>query len=138
MSRLPGLALLLGGMLAMLAVLTPGFAYAAPTAAPSATIVIDASTAAVLKSAQATALWRPASLTKLMTLYITFQELAAGHLKLTDVLTVSGYAAAMPPSELGLSKGEKITVEQAILATITRSANDAVVVLAERIGGDET
>ena len=44
----------------------------------------------------------------------------------------------MPPSELGLSKGEKITVEQAILATITRSANDAVVVLAERIGGDET
>jgi D-alanyl-D-alanine carboxypeptidase len=138
MSRLPGLVLLLGGMLAMLPVPTAGPAWPAPTAAPSATIVIDASTAEVLKSAQATALWRPASLTKLMTLYITFQELAAGHLKLTDVLTVSGYAAAMPPSELGLSKGEKITVEQAILATITRSANDAVVVLAERIGGDET
>jgi D-alanyl-D-alanine carboxypeptidase len=135
MFRLSCLALLLGGVFA---VLTAGRVWAAPAAAPSATIVIDASTAAVLKSAQATALWRPASLTKLMTLYITFQELAAGHLKLTDVLTVSGYAAAMPPSELGLSKGEKITVEQAILATITRSANDAVVVLAERIGGDET
>ncbi len=83
-------------------------------------------------------LWRPASLTKLMTLYITFQELAAGHLKLDERLTVSGYAAAMPPSRLGLAKGETTTVEEAILATITRSANDAVVVLAERIGGDET
>jgi D-alanyl-D-alanine carboxypeptidase len=111
---------------------------AGAAAAPSATIVIDAATAAVLKSNQASALWRPASLTKLMTLYITFQELAAGHLQLGEKLTVSGYAAAMPPSALGLSKGEKITVEQAILATITRSANDAVVVLAERIGGDET
>jgi D-alanyl-D-alanine carboxypeptidase len=115
-----------------------GPALAAPNVAPSATIVIDAATAAVLKSTEATQLWRPASLTKLMTLYITFQELAAGHLKLDDTLTVSAYAAAMPPSELGLAKGEKITVEQAILATITRSANDAVVVLAERIGGDET
>ena len=105
---------------------------------PSATIVIDAGTAAVLKSDQATALWRPASLTKLMTLYIAFQELAAGRLKLDEPLTVSGYAAAMPPSRLGLARGEKITVEQAILATITRSANDAVVVLSERIGGDET
>jgi D-alanyl-D-alanine carboxypeptidase len=132
MFRLSGLALLLGGLLAAWPV------WAAPTAAPSATIVIDAATAAVLKSTQATVLWRPASLTKLMTLYITFQELAAGHLKLDDVLSVSAYAASMPPSELGLAKGEKISVEQAILATITRSANDAVVVLAERIGGDET
>jgi D-alanyl-D-alanine carboxypeptidase len=113
-------------------------AEAAPGAVPSATIVVDAATAEVLKSEQATALWRPASLTKLMTLYITFQELAAGHLKLDERLTVSGYAAAMPPSRLGLAKGEKITVEEAILATVTRSANDAVVVLAERIGGDET
>ena len=111
---------------------------AAPGAAPSAMIVIDAATAAVLKSEQATALWRPASLTKLMTLYITFQELAAGQLQLDERLTVSGYAAAMPPSRLGLAKGEKITVQEAILATIARSANDAVVVLAERIGGDET
>ncbi len=115
-----------------------GAGFAAPGAVPSAMIVIDAATSEVLKSDQATALWRPASLTKLMTLYITFQELAAGRLKLDDRLTVSGYAAAMPPSELGLAKGEKITVEEAILATITRSANDAVVTLAERIGGDET
>ncbi len=129
----------------LLAALTAAFlagAFAPPAAfaatAPSATIVVDAATAAVLKSSLATALWRPASLTKLMTLYITFQELAAGHLKLDDVLIASHYAASMPPSELGLATGEKITVQQAILATITRSANDAVVVLAERIGGDET
>ena len=111
---------------------------AAPSAAPSATIVVDAATAAVLESDRATALWRPASLTKLMALYVTFQELAAGRLKLDDRLTVSGYAAAMPPSALGLAMGEKIAVEQAILATIARSANDAAVALAERIGGDET
>jgi D-alanyl-D-alanine carboxypeptidase len=59
-------------------------------------------------------------------------------LKLGEQLTVSTYAAAMPPSKLGLMKGEKITVEQAILATITRSANDAAVTLAERIAGEET
>src|SRR5262249_50878987 len=68
----------------------------------------------------------------------TFEALAAGRLKLDEVLTASAYAAAMPPSELGLGKGEKITVENAVLATITRSANDAVVVLAERLAGDET
>ena len=127
--------LLVGLLLAPLLAATAG---AATKPAPSATIVIDAATAAVLKSNLATALWRPASLTKLMSLYITFQELAAGHLSLDEKLTASAYAASMPPSELGLARGEKITVEQLILATITRSANDAVVVLAERIGGDET
>jgi len=119
-----------------LAAFSTGSARAAP--APQSSIVVDAASGEVLSSSDPTALWRPASLTKLMTLYITFEELAAGRLKLTDLVTVSPYAAAMPPSELGLSKGEKITVETAILATITRSANDAAVVLAERIGGDET
>ena len=119
-----------------LAAFSTGSARGAP--APQSSIVVDAASGEVLSSSDPTALWRPASLTKLMTLYITFEELAAGRLKLTDLVTVSPYAAAMPPSELGLSKGEKITVETAILATITRSANDAAVVLAERIGGDET
>ncbi len=113
-------------------------AAGAPNSAPSASIVVDAATAAVLKSSQSTAPWRPASLAKLMALYVVFEELAAGRLKLEDKLTVSAYAASMPPTELGLAKGEKIAVEQAILATITRSANDAVVALAERIGDDET
>jgi D-alanyl-D-alanine carboxypeptidase len=107
-------------------------------AAPQSSIVVDAGTGEVLSASDPSALWRPASLTKLMTLYITFEELAAGRLKLAEILTVSPYAAAMPPSQLGLLKGAKITVETAILATITRSANDAAVVLAERIGGNET
>jgi D-alanyl-D-alanine carboxypeptidase len=119
-----------------LAAYWPGGARAAP--APQSSIVVDAATGAVLSSSDPTMLWRPASLTKLMTLYITFEELAAGRLKLSDMLTVSSYAAAMPPTELGLSKGEKVSVETVILGTITRSANDAAVVLAERIGGDET
>jgi D-alanyl-D-alanine carboxypeptidase len=126
----------LAAALLSLAAFGAGPARAAP--APQSSIVVDAASGEVLTSSDPTALWRPASLTKLMTLYITFEELAAGRLKLTDILTVSPYAAAMPPSELGLSKGEKITVETAILGTITRSANDAAVVLAERIGGDET
>ena len=107
-------------------------------AARQASIVVDAASGAVLFASEPTALWRPASLTKLMTLYLTYEALQAGRLKLEEKLTVSAYAAAMPPSRLGLAKGEKIAVEDAILATITRSANDAAVALAERIGGDET
>jgi D-alanyl-D-alanine carboxypeptidase len=116
----------------LLAVPAPGLA------ARQASIVVDAASGAVLSASEPTALWRPASLTKLMTLYLTFTELAAGRLKLEEMVTVSSYAARMPPSELGLAAGEKITVENLVLATITRSANDAAVVLAERIGGNET
>ncbi len=113
-------------------------AVATPAAAGPATIVVDAATGAVLASAQPTALWRPASLTKLMSLYVVFQETAAGRLSLDEKLTVSPYAASMPPSSIGLAPGEHLTVRQAILATITRSANDAVVALAQRVAGDET
>src|SRR5262249_24752493 len=74
-------------------------------AAPQSSIVVDAGTGEVLSASDPSALWRPASLTKLMTLYITFEELAAGRLKLAEILTVSPYAAAMPPSQLGLLKG---------------------------------
>ncbi len=107
-------------------------------AARQASIVIDAASGAVLSSSDPTALWRPASLTKLMTLYLVFEELAAGRLRLEEKFKVSAYAAAMPPSSLGLTSGEAITVEDAILAVITRSANDAAVALAERAEGDET
>jgi D-alanyl-D-alanine carboxypeptidase len=110
---------------------------AAPALAGNASIVVDAATGAVLRADDATRLWRPASLTKLMTLYVIFQDVAAGHFGLDDPLTVSTYAASMPPSSIGLAPGEKITVRQAVLATITRSANDAAVALAERDAGDE-
>lgn len=79
----------------------------------------------------------PASLTKLMTLYLTFSALEKGWLKLEDSLTVSPYAAAQPRSNLNLIAGQTITVRQAILALIVKSANDVAVVLAEALGGSE-
>ena len=110
----------------------------APAPVHAATIVVDAATGAVLAANEPTALWRPASLTKLMSLYVVFQEIAAGRISLDENLTISSYAAGMPPTSIGLAPGEHLTVRQAILATITRSANDAVVALAQRVSGDET
>ena len=79
----------------------------------------------------------PASLTKVMTLYIVFQELKAGRLKLNSPLTASHYSAGRPPSRLGLKAGEKITVENAIKALVTRSANDVAATIGENISGSE-
>lgn len=108
------------------------------SAAPDyAAIVVDADSGTVLESVSATARWYPASLTKVMTVYIAFEEIEAGRLKLDEALTVSAHAAAQPATELGLGAGQKITVKDAILAIILQSANDAAVALAERIGGSE-
>jgi D-alanyl-D-alanine carboxypeptidase len=106
-------------------------------AANYAAIVVDADSGAVLESVAATARWYPASLTKVMTVYLAFQEIEAGRLKLDEELTVSAHAAAQPATELGLGAGQKITVKDTILAIILQSANDAAVALAERIGGSE-
>jgi D-alanyl-D-alanine carboxypeptidase len=106
-------------------------------AADYAAIVVDADNGTVLESVAATARWYPASLTKVMTVYLAFQEIEAGRLKLDEELTVSAHAAAQPATELGLGAGQKITVKDTILAIILRSANDAAVALAERIGGSE-
>jgi D-alanyl-D-alanine carboxypeptidase len=102
-----------------------------------AAIVVDAQTSAVLESRSALASWYPASLTKVMTVYLALEAIEAGRLKLDEELTVSTNAASQPPTELGLGAGDKITVEQAILAVILQSANDVAVVLAERLGGTE-
>ena len=102
-----------------------------------AAVVVDADNGKVLHEVSATQPWFPASLTKVMTLYLTFQALKAGLLNLDDVLPVSDYAAQQPNSKLGLLAGEKLTVKEAIVAVISRSANDAAVVLAEKIGGTE-
>ena len=110
---------------------------AAGAAERHAELVIDAGTAEVLRAREANARWQPASLTKMMTLYLTFAEIEAGNLAFDESLVVSDSAAAQPPTEIGLDEGDKITVEKAIEAVIVRSANDAAVVLAERIGGDE-
>ncbi|MFZ2311279.1 MAG: D-alanyl-D-alanine carboxypeptidase family protein [Methylobacter sp.] len=100
-------------------------------------IIIDADNGNVLHEVDATQSWYPASLTKLMTLYMTFDALKAGRIQLYDRLMASSHAAQQPNSKLGLRRGESLTVEEAILALITRSANDASVVLAEHLGGTE-
>jgi len=102
-----------------------------------AAIVIDADSGTVLESVAATARWYPASLTKVMTVYLAFEEIEAGRLKLDEELTVSTHAAAQPATELGLGAGQKITVKDTVLAIILQSANDAAVTMAERIGGSE-
>jgi D-alanyl-D-alanine carboxypeptidase len=129
MSPLRKLLLFLG-----LALLPPG---AAAADARYAAVVVDDESGAVLQAIEATARWYPASLTKMMTVYLTFEAIEAGTLDLAEELTASASAAAQPSSELGLAAGDRITVEQAILAVILQSANDAAVVLAERIAGTE-
>jgi len=103
-----------------------------------ASIVIDHDTGRVLHETNADTRNYPASLAKMMTLYLAFEALDRGALKLNQRLKVSRRAAGMPASKLGLKYGEQITVKSAILALVTKSANDAAVVVAEALGGKET
>ena len=100
-------------------------------------ILIDAQTGEVLSSSAADTLRYPASLTKLMTLYITFDALEKGIIKMDDKLPVSRHAANMAPSKLGLRAGEKIKVRDAVMALVVKSANDCASVLAEGLGYTE-
>lgn len=100
-------------------------------------IVVDAKTGKVLYSENADSLRYPASLTKMMTLYLTFEALEAGRIRLSDKVPVSANAAKEPPSKLGVGAGRSVTVEQAILALVTRSANDIATALGEFLGGSE-
>ena len=105
--------------------------------AGQAAIVVDATTGRVLGQVNADEQNYPASLTKMMTLYLTFRELKAGRLTLEDNLPVSRWAANREPSKLGLRAGKTISVQDCILAMVTKSANDAATVAAESIGGSE-
>ena len=130
-------ALVLGGV-----VLTPALGAPPPVAQSSdnsryASIVVDAASGEVLFSRFADARRYPASITKVMTLYLVFEALESGKVKLTDNLTVSPRAASQPPSKLGLAAGQTISLDDAMKATAVRSANDMAVVLAEHIGGSE-
>jgi D-alanyl-D-alanine carboxypeptidase len=102
-----------------------------------AAIVVDAKSGNVLYEANADETRYPASITKVMTLYILFQELSAGHIKLNSLLTVSPYAASASPTKLGLRAGSKIKVEDAIKSIVTISANDMARTIAENISGSE-
>ena len=100
-------------------------------------IILDAASGRELSSDQPDQLRHPASLTKLMTIYLTFSALDSGRLSLGDGLPVSINALNAPPTKMGLPPGGTVSVRDATMALVTRSANDAAVVLAEALAGDE-
>jgi D-alanyl-D-alanine carboxypeptidase len=102
-----------------------------------ASIVIDASTGDLLSAANADEPRYPASLTKMMTIYMLFEALRDRRVSLNELVPVSAHAASMMPSKLGLVPGTAMTVEQALLGLVTKSANDAAAALGELLGGDE-
>ena len=112
-------------------------AFAGMAHAGYAAIVVDATTGKVLDSVNADQRDYPASLTKMMTLYLTFQGLKSGRLKLDQKMPVSSWAANKSPTKLGLRRGQTISVEDCILGMVTKSANDAATVMAEGLGGSE-
>ena len=101
-------------------------------------IIVDGNSGAVLSSNNPDGIRRPASLTKIMTLYLLFERLDAGKMKLDTEMEVSEHASEQAPTKLGLKPGQTLKVEDAIKGLVTRSANDAAVVIAEAIAGDET
>ncbi len=102
-----------------------------------ASIIVDANSGATLEANSADSLRHPASLTKVMTLYLLFEQLQSGKMTLDTEMPVSEHAAEQAPTKLGLRPGQTLRVEDAIKGIVTRSANDAAVVIAEAIGGSE-
>jgi D-alanyl-D-alanine carboxypeptidase len=100
-------------------------------------IIVDGNSGATLSANNPDGSRHPASLTKIMTLYLLFERLDAGKMKLDSEMQVSAHASEQAPTKLGLRPGQTITVEEAIKGLVTRSANDAAVVIAEAISGDE-
>jgi len=135
--------------LAVLAALASGLALpglaraqvpylALPASEPKyAAIVVDANTGEVLYAKRADSPRYPASITKVMTLYLTFEALSEGRIKPTDLITISPRAASQAPTKLGLAAGERITVDDAMRAVAVKSANDMAVALAEHLAGSE-
>lgn len=109
-------------------------AYKAPR---QSEFVVDVNTGQVLHSLNPDVRCYPASLTKVMTLYMLFAQIDAGKLSLNDRLRVSAFATRQAPSKLGFTPGDTISVRDAILALVTKSANDVAVTVAENIGGSE-
>lgn len=101
------------------------------------TLVMDATSGEILYSANADLPRYPASLTKMMTLYMLFDAIEAGQIQLSDTIACTGNAASQPPSKLGMYRGERISVENAILALVTKSANDVAAAVADHMAGSE-
>ena len=106
-------------------------------AAPYAAMVIDARTGKVLHSRNADTRLHPASLTKMMTLYVAFDAVERGEISLDTMVTISRKAAAEPPSRLGLKAGQKVKLRYLIRAAAVKSANDAATAIGEAISGSE-
>ena len=130
--------------LGLLPALVAGFVIAVPTRAASlytvpkyAAILINSADGEVLYARQADAPRYPASITKVMTLYVAFEELRDGNIRDSDMIRISSFAARQPPSKLGLKPGAKISVREAMGIIATKSANDLAVALAEYISGSE-
>ena len=126
-----------GIALALAAVLWAGSVQAAQNPPKSAVLLVEDATGVVLEAENATHLWYPASLTKVMTAYLVFEALADGRLALDQKVPVSEYAVAQPPTKLGLGLGKNVRVKLLLEVMIVRSANDAAVVLAEAVSGSE-
>ena len=120
----------------------PRYASVAAGVVPSSpafsAIVVDANSGRTLYSADENGLRHPASITKVMTLYLLFEELDSGAMTLRTQIPISEHAAAQEPSKLGLAPGDTISVEDAIKAVVTRSANDIAVAIAEAVGQTES
>lgn len=106
-------------------------------AAPYAAFVMDARTGQVLHESSPDRKLHPASLTKMMTLYLTIEAVKAGRLRLDQKVTISSKAARQPPSRIGLRAGERVSIRNLIRAAAVKSANDAAMALAEAVGGSQ-
>ena len=126
-------------MVSLALLLVVGVVAVSPAAAQKfSALAVDARTGEILYSNNPDGARYPASLTKVMTLYILFQEMKAGRLTLNSRITVSRYAAGRPPTKLGVKAGQTVSVEEAIKSLITLSANDIAVAIGEHIEGSET
>ncbi len=122
------------------AIITATLVVAAPLSAMagSASLILDARTGKVLSSENADVLNHPASLTKMMTIYMAFEAINRGKMNWDTPIVMSKYAASRPPTKLGAKAGTSITVREAILGMITKSANDAAAAMGEKLGGSES
>ncbi len=128
----------LAGLVPLVAVLMLALLAASPgRAAPFAELVMDARTGEILHSVNADTRLHPASLTKMMTLYVAFEAIRRGEITLDTEVRISSNAASEPPSKLGLRSGQRIALRYLIRAAAVKSANDAATAIGEAIGGTE-
>lgn len=125
------------GLLGFVAVLSCWLLAAAAQAAPYAALVMDGRTGQVIHAENADTPLHPASLTKMMTLYLAFAAVEQGRIRLDSPITITNHAASMPPSKLGLRPGQKIELRFLIRAAAIKSANDAATAIAEGLAGSE-